>query len=229
VNPNYGITTPVATFRSMWVTDGNADVDRIKSGNIINSVLDWVQLDGTNFSFSRSTESKHNPSAPDIAINLFAAEPLSCLFNWAEKSYPNLFSPSGAITQTDSDYSYRNYTNAFLGVSSSNNHVYYRSGGTALQDVGDVSDLLIKSGCFVAKPELRECLFNWAETSYPNLLSPGGAITQFQPPYSYRYYQTTNSYVGVSSDDNHVYYLPANAPLQDVGGIYGWLTQASCQ
>ena len=230
MNPDYGITTPIATFRSMWVANGNADVDQIKSGDIINPVLgSWSHLDSSNFFFYRSTKSIHNPEASDIAINLYATEPLSCLFNWAETSYPNIFSPSGTLTQTDSKNSYRNYTNAYLSVSLSNNHIYYSSGNSTLQDVGDVSDWLLKSGCFVARPEVRECLFNWAEKNYSNLFSPIGAITQFQPPYQYRHYPTTNSYVGVSSDDNHVYYLPANAPLQDVGGIYGWVTQASCQ
>ena len=232
VNPNYGITTPIATFRSMWVADGNADVDRIKSGDVINQILSsWNKMEGSNFLFYRNTKSIHNPEAPDIAINLFATDPISCLFNWAEKSYPNLFTPP-TVTQTDSNNIYRNYSDAYLSFSPKTNHVYYSSGSNAIQDVGDVSDFLTKSKCFVTTPELRECLFKWAETSFPNLLSPSGEITQFQPPYQYRYYQTTNSYVGISSEDNHVYYLPANTPLQnvqDVGGIYGWLIQASCQ
>jgi hypothetical protein len=75
-----------------------------------------------------------------------------------------------------------------------------------------------------------ECLLNWAENAYSNLFSPAGAISQFQSPYTYRYYKNTNAYVGVSSIDNHVYYLgPGGISPEDVGDLSGWLTTASCQ
>ena len=74
-----------------------------------------------------------------------------------------------------------------------------------------------------------ECLLNWAENAYSNLFSPAGAISQFQSPYTYRYYRNTNSYVGVSSINNHVYYLGPDGVLQDVGDLSGWLTTALCQ
>ena len=74
-----------------------------------------------------------------------------------------------------------------------------------------------------------ECLLNWAETNYPSLFSPAGAISQFQSPYIYRYYRNTNSYLGVSSSDNHVYYLRPDGILENVGDLSGWLTTASCQ
>ncbi|MBL8395396.1 MAG: hypothetical protein JNK99_11730 [Candidatus Accumulibacter sp.] len=72
VNPNYGIAAPVVTFRSMWVADGNADVDKIQSGQLATPVLGgWSELYGSDFLFYRSTKSIHNPEAPDIAIRLF--------------------------------------------------------------------------------------------------------------------------------------------------------------
>ncbi|MDD5321200.1 MAG: hypothetical protein PHD43_11425 [Methylococcales bacterium] len=74
-----------------------------------------------------------------------------------------------------------------------------------------------------------ECLLNWAENAYPNLFSPAGAISQFQSPYTYRYYSNTNSYVGVSSINNHVYYLGPDGVLQDVGPLSNWLPLAGCQ
>lgn len=74
-----------------------------------------------------------------------------------------------------------------------------------------------------------ECLLNWAEDVYPSLFSPSGAISQFQSPYTYRYYSYTSSYVGVSSFNNHVYYLGPDGVLLDVGDLSGWLTTASCQ
>ena len=40
------------------------------------------------------------------------------------------------------------------------------------------------------------CFLNWAEKNYANLFAPAGAATQVQTPYTYRYYATTNSYLG---------------------------------
>jgi lysyl endopeptidase len=73
-----------------------------------------------------------------------------------------------------------------------------------------------------------ECLLNWAEGAYSALFSPSGAISQFQSPYTYRYYRDTNAYAGVSLTDNHVYYLGPDGVLEDVGDLSGWLTTASC-
>ncbi len=76
----------------------------------------------------------------------------------------------------------------------------------------------------------EDCLFNWAENNYANLFSPVGAMTQSASPYLFRYYQNTNSYVGVSLLNNHVYYLgPEGGSPQDVGDLSGWLTLAQCQ
>ena len=73
-----------------------------------------------------------------------------------------------------------------------------------------------------------ECLLNWAEGAYSNLFSPAGAISQFQSPYTYRYYRDTNSYVGVSLINNHVNYLGPDGVLEDVGDLSGWLATALC-
>ncbi|MFI3138292.1 MAG: alkaline phosphatase D family protein, partial [Methylococcaceae bacterium] len=71
------------------------------------------------------------------------------------------------------------------------------------------------------------CLLNWAESAYPKLFGAAGAVSQVQLPYTYRYYKNTDAYVGVSSVDNHVYYLAAGV-LQDVGALSGWLKTAGC-
>ena len=77
-----------------------------------------------------------------------------------------------------------------------------------------------------------ECLFNWAQTfKYAPLFSPPVSGLQFSSPYTYRHYLGTDSYVGVSSADNHVYYLGPGVPLQDaqdVGTLSFWLTQSGC-
>ena len=82
---------------------------------------------------------------------------------------------------------------------------------------------------WVSRNSNVECLLNWAESNYPDLFSPAGAISQFQSPYIYRYYRNTNAYVGFSSSDNHVYYLRPDGVLEDVGELSAWLTTATCQ
>nr|MBP7390259.1 hypothetical protein [Chitinophagales bacterium] len=74
-----------------------------------------------------------------------------------------------------------------------------------------------------------ECLLNWAENSYPHLYSPPGALSQFSSPYTYRFYHGTDTYVGVSHSDNHVYYLGPDRILLDVGELSMWLTTSGCQ
>ncbi len=80
-----------------------------------------------------------------------------------------------------------------------------------------------------SSPQARtDCLLNWAEINYPNLFSPKGSASQILAPYYYRYYQNTNSYVGVSSANSHVYYLGPDGNLQDVGSLSTWLNSSGC-
>lgn len=71
-----------------------------------------------------------------------------------------------------------------------------------------------------------ECLFSWAERTYPQLLSPA-STSQILLPYYYRYYSGTNVYAGTSSADNHVHFLDA-AGMQDLGPLTNWLSTAGC-
>lgn len=76
-----------------------------------------------------------------------------------------------------------------------------------------------------------DCLFNWAQRAYPTWFSPASASSVAVAPYYYRYYPQTQTYLGTSSANNHVYYygpLSGNA-LLDVGALTGWLTTAGCQ
>jgi len=60
---------PFATFRSMWVADGNADVDHIRASTGNFPVLaGWTNLEGLWWSFHREIDSTHNRSAPDVQI-----------------------------------------------------------------------------------------------------------------------------------------------------------------
>ena len=60
---------PFTTIRSMWVMDGNSDVDRVSNESVTFLIIDkWDQMTGTNFSFHRSCISRHNTLSPDIRI-----------------------------------------------------------------------------------------------------------------------------------------------------------------
>lgn len=60
---------PFATFRSMWVADGNADVDHVQTdSNTWHIQHGWQTIEGLSFKFLRSSVSKHNTLSPDILI-----------------------------------------------------------------------------------------------------------------------------------------------------------------
>jgi hypothetical protein len=85
------------------------------------------------------------------------------------------------------------------------------------------------AGCQAPPPPPTECLFAWAEKNFSNLLAPAGSPTLVSGVYTYRFYSSTNSYLGVSSADSHIYYLAADGILQDVGPLSQWLPLAGCQ
>ena len=74
-----------------------------------------------------------------------------CVFNWAERVYPKLFAPARAVSQTLAPYYYRYYagTNAYLGTSFADNHLYYLGPATenTLFDAGALSNWRTKAGC----------------------------------------------------------------------------------
>ncbi|KAL3877037.1 hypothetical protein ACJMK2_034793 [Sinanodonta woodiana] len=63
---------PFLTFRSMWVSNGNADVDHVSvDGNETHPILSgWSTLRGTSFAFFRKSISKHNTLSPDIRVKI---------------------------------------------------------------------------------------------------------------------------------------------------------------
>lgn len=77
-------------------------------------------------------------------------------------------------------------------------------------------------------PGPADCLFRWAEQTYPQLFAPAGAASQVLQTWWYRHYPGTRAYLGVSAADERVYYLGPDARLVDVGPLAGWLVQAGC-
>ena len=74
-----------------------------------------------------------------------------------------------------------------------------------------------------------DCLFNWGEDSYPALLAPRRGSSKMQAPYYYRYYSATRAYVGVSSADQHLYYLDAGGTVADLGAAVAWSVREGCR
>lgn len=78
------------------------------------------------------------------------------------------------------------------------------------------------------QPNRQACLFNWAERQLPAFASPRNPPTQQAGVYTVRYYTQTQSYLGFSSEDQHMYYLSAATGLLDLGAASTWAFQAAC-
>ena len=74
-----------------------------------------------------------------------------CLFNWAERIYPQFFSPAGPASGIYAPYYFRYYggTATYLAVSQADNHVWVLGplSGNRLLDVGAAADLEMAAGC----------------------------------------------------------------------------------
>jgi hypothetical protein len=83
-----------------------------------------------------------------VSVNPPPMEKIDCLLDWAEKAYPALLAPT-ASTQMFQQYTYRQYrkTNAYAGISSVDNHVYYQGPDGGMWDLGGVSGWLTKASC----------------------------------------------------------------------------------
>lgn len=74
---------------------------------------------------------------------------LECFFTWAQANYSTYLSPDSAVTQHYTSYTYRYYskTNAYLGLSDIDYHLYYLTTGAPLTDLGALSGWLGQAGC----------------------------------------------------------------------------------
>ncbi|OYT92387.1 MAG: hypothetical protein CFE43_08975 [Burkholderiales bacterium PBB3] len=77
--------------------------------------------------------------------------------------------------------------------------------------------------------DLGDCLFDWLETNFPAHVAPRGTRTVSAATYHFRYYPATDSYLGLSTADGHVYFLPAHGQLLDLGDASGAGLAAACK
>ncbi|HPW30075.1 MAG TPA: matrixin family metalloprotease [Rhodoferax sp.] len=61
-------------------------------------------------------------------------------------------------------------------------------------------------------------VMNWAESVYPTILGSTTMQTGFTDGYLYRYYPSSNSFIG-SKDGRALYYAPSAGGIQDVGAL----------
>jgi len=73
----------------------------------------------------------------------------------------------------------------------------------------------------------NDCLLNWAEANYPGMF-PSTSASQFYVPYFYRFYPATGMYLGISSEDNQIYYMAANV-LHNVGPSANYYGTTGCK
>ncbi|MDD2556750.1 MAG: hypothetical protein PHH87_00525 [Desulfuromonas sp.] len=144
------------------------------------------------------------------------------VFDWLESKFPEYVSPSGSPSTTVGNYYFRYYpeTNSHLGVDVTNNHLYY---------LGPMFDGLWDLGLSMdwqAQVDQDNALFDWLEAQYPEYISPAGQPSTTIANYYFRYYPATNSYLGLDSKNNHVYYLgPLHNGLLDLGLASYWHEQ----
>jgi hypothetical protein len=76
-----------------------------------------------------------------------------------------------------------------------------------------------------------ECLLNWAEQHYARYFAPAGEASLAMAPYTFRYYQGTGNYVGLSSVDSKAYVLGPSFGIDPVaiGPVSNFLGQSGCQ
>jgi hypothetical protein len=66
-----------------------------------------------------------------------------------------------------------------------------------------------------------DSLMDWAESTYPQFF-PGPQSTLTQPPYVYRYYPSTQNYLGVAGDTIYILGPLSNGQLQAAGTLAGF-------
>lgn len=72
-----------------------------------------------------------------------------------------------------------------------------------------------------------DCLFNWAQMQFPDVLRPVPTASQVVPPFRFRHYAQMDLYLSVSSQDQQLYLFQAGQ-LKPLGAASGWIAQAGC-
>lgn len=96
--------------------------------------------------------------------------------------------------------------------------------------LGKGNPQIINSSLLSGRPTVAmDCVLAWAERNYASLLSPSSR-SQTVEPFYFRYYSSTQSYLGFSANDSHLYYFggASNNKLLDLGAWLSWAQTAGC-
>jgi len=76
-----------------------------------------------------------------------------------------------------------------------------------------------------------DCMFNWGERNFPQYFAPAGAVSAKFPPYYFRFYPGTQSYLATSSADDNIW---VSSPVltgdvaQPIAPIAAFLAPSGC-
>jgi len=77
---------------------------------------------------------------------------------------------------------------------------------------------------------IADCLLNYKEQQEPSDYPEAGLVSQTFVQYYYRYYAETGHYLGISSEDNHMYSLHQDdGEMSDLGETAAMATAAGCK
>lgn len=76
-----------------------------------------------------------------------------------------------------------------------------------------------------------DCLFNWAESTYPQFFTPSKATSATYQQYYYRYYSGTGNYLATSSTDSYIWLLGpvAGSSMLKLAPASDYLGSAGCK
>lgn len=143
---------------------GELDPDPTLSGCPgMTAAKDWVTKYGATFKlliddpggghggFMTNSNNVNTALAQFVPMPRTAAAVSDCLFDWAERSFAQYFSPAGMASANFAQYYFRYYasTATYLAVSAADNHVWVLGPvtGNNLVDVGPVATVQSLAGC----------------------------------------------------------------------------------
>ena len=106
---------------------------------------------GTERSCLLDTSLLRSVSSAELAdgqwLTLFDRRADECLFSWAERSWPDWFSPSGQGVSAAADFYYRCYQGGACLATRGDRHVYVYRADIGLIDIGETAGWLQQAGC----------------------------------------------------------------------------------
>ncbi len=129
----------------------------------------------------------------------------------------------GAYTWSDG----AKYVGEYLSNLRSGLGTYTATNGSLLDGIWKDNEILVGSSSADIKVD-TDVLFNWAEKTYPDLFAPADRISQTFEEWYYRFYPTTNDYLGLNTNNLDISVLgDIFGGLLTVGGLRSLMVQAN--